>query len=287
MSLLKITEISLARFQGVNVLKGREDDVKYLIYYNLNNEEGEAVIFVDTELDLDWELSGKLSEIVDQEPFRKPFTAIVGKIAALEPIAHNWPCDLKLTSKRLLGEALASILRKDIEGANAAIDHAQQYIKAKSRQVSRYWTLKACLIAGSLSAVAGVLDVLARDLITERIGPTAFLLSLCFWSGCIGALLFVVLRLGGTQKVDSTAEKHLHYLEAVARIVGGGIAGILVGGMVKLGLFLSLFGQTGKETLAMCTAAMIAGASERLAAGIVTKVENHEISKEENADADY
>ena len=94
------------------------------------------------------------------------------------------------------------------------------------------------------------------------------------------------MRFGKQPRVDSTAEKHLHYLEALARIVGGGIAGILVGSMVKLGLFLPVFGQTGMETLAMCAAAMIAGASERLAAGIVTKVENNETTKPENQNAD-
>ena len=59
-----------------------------------------------------------------------------------------------------------------------------------------------------------------------------------------------------------------------------------MGGMVKLGLILPVFGQTGTETLAMCAAAMIAGASERLAAGIVTKVENNETTKQENENAD-
>jgi len=56
--------------------------------------------------------------------------------------------------------------------------------------------------------------------------------------------------------------------------------------MVRLGLILPVFGQAGMETLAMCAAAMIAGASERLAAGIVTKVENNETTKQENENAD-
>jgi hypothetical protein len=109
-------------------------------------------------------------------------------------------------------------------------------------------------------------------------------MMLCFFVGCVGALLFVVMRFGKPPKVDSTAEKHLHYLEGCARIVGGGIAGILGGSMVKLGLIFPLFIQTNKETLAMCAAAMIAGASERLAAGIVTRAENNETTNQEKDD---
>jgi hypothetical protein len=45
--------------------------------------------------------------------------------------------------------------------------------------------------------------------------------------------------------------------------------------MVKLVLVLPIFKEVGTETLAMCAAAMIAGASERLAAGIIIKVENN------------
>jgi hypothetical protein len=136
-----------------------------------------------------------------------------------------------------------------------------------------------------MAALYGLIEICLRTEVTGLVGSTPYLLSLCFWAGCTGALLFVVFRLGTQPRVDSTAEKNLHYLEAVARIVGGGIAGVLTGGMVKLGLILPVFRQAGMETLAMCAAAMIAGASERLAAGIVTKVENNETTKPENPNA--
>ncbi len=286
MSWLKKSKKQNPKFEGVNVMKGRENDVRYLIYYSVDDDEGEVVIFVDDELDLDWEADGELSVQVDQEPLRESFTTILSGVASLEPIAHNWPSDLKLTTKRLLGEALASVFRKDPKGAAAALANATKFVKAKSRQVSRYWTLQACFIVGGVAAVAGVIELFARVSVVALLGTTAFLLTLCFWAGCVGALLFVVMRFGKQPRVDSTAEKHLHYLEALARIVGGGIAGVLVGGMAKLGLILPVFGQTGTETLAMCAAAMIAGASERLAAGIVTKVENNETTKQENENAD-
>jgi hypothetical protein len=38
------------------------------------------------------------------------------------------------------------------------------------------------------------------------------------------------------------------------------------------------------ESLAMCAAAMIAGASEKLAAGIITSVENNKTNQKEKSD---
>jgi hypothetical protein len=40
------------------------------------------------------------------------------------------------------------------------------------------------------------------------------------------------------------------------------------------------------ETLAMCAGAMIAGASERFAAGIITSVENNNLNKQGDQNAD-
>lgn len=264
-----------------SVLAGCESEVNYLIYRRDHPRDGKLVVYVDHELDLDWECDDKAGKVVDTAPLSHSVRKILNGIAAIEPIAHSWPKDLKLTSKRLLGEALASVLRDDFEGAEIALDNAKRFVRAKSKQVSRYWTLQGCFAFGGMAALAGLTEIVFRSSILESIGRTPFLLSLCFWAGCVGALLFVVMRFGSQPKVDSTAEKHLHYLESLARIVGGGVAGVLIGGMVKLGLILPVFDQAGMEALAMCITAMIAGASERLAAGVITKAENGEITKQE------
>lgn len=275
--------------QGIKstyALNGRESDIKYLIYHHTDSADGEVVVFIDNDLDLDWECDDKAGVMMDAMPFKTSFRKILNSIAMLEPIAHNWPDDLKLTSKRLLGESVASALRGDVDGALDAIENARKYIKTKSRQVSRYWILQSCVITGVLAGIVGFIHLTARSCIVDLIGKMPYVFSLCFWAGCVGALLFVVLRLGHQPLIDSTSERHLHYLEGIARIIGGGISGVLVGAMVKLGIILPVFGQTGMEVLAMCAAAMIAGASERLAAGIVTSVENDGTSKREGSNAD-
>jgi hypothetical protein len=266
------------------VLNGN-DGMKHLIHHREHPVNGEFIVFIDKELDLDWECDDKFDAFIDVGLMKTGLRKTLNSVAMLEPIAQNWPDDLKLSAKRLLGEAIVSALEGDSIGAETAIANAGVFLTRKSKQVSRFWTLKSCLVAGGVATVIGAAEAIARNQVAGFIGRTAFLLSLCFFAGCIGAVLFVVLKLGKQPNVDSTAERHLHYLEGIARIVGGGIAGVLVGGMVKLGLILPVFGQTGMESLAMCAAAMLAGASERFAAGIITSVENNNNNQKEKTDA--
>ena len=242
---------------------------------------GETLVYIDKQLDLEWECDDVADKILN--PIEEELGKITNGVAALEPIAHNWPKDLKLSTKRVLGESLARILQLDKEGAVQALTHATSFVKTKSRQVSRYWTLQACLIAGGIAAVLGAIEIALRQWFESALHLMPYLLSLCFWSGCIGALLFVILNICNQRKVDSTAEKHLHYIEGISRIVAGGISGVFIGAMIKLGLVLPVFAQTKMETLAMCAGAMIAGASERFAAGIITSVENNNINEKDKS----
>ncbi|HEY1774015.1 MAG TPA: hypothetical protein VGH91_12575 [Gammaproteobacteria bacterium] len=269
----------LVPFQGKGVLKGHETDVFYLIHHSERDEDGEWVVYIDQELDLDYEYLGGVEEELKQRPRRELLGEIVSGIAAIEPVAHNWPDDLKLQAKRSMGEAMVAVFRNDPKAARTALAQAQQFIATKSQQVSRYWILRVSLCLGTIAIVAAAIELTYRAPVIGVLGPMGYLLSLCFWSGCIGAVLFIVLRLGKQPVVDSTAERHLHYLEGFARVAGGGLAGVLVGVMIKLGLVLPMFSQLKEETLAMCAAAMVAGASERLAAGIVTRVEIADMPK--------
>jgi hypothetical protein len=262
------------------LLDAAKDNLKYLIFHRNDDQTGESLVYIDIQDDLEWECDDEADNKL--KTIEEELGKIQNGVASLEPIAHNWPQDLKLSTKRVLGESLARILQLDINGATEALTHAKSFVKTKSRQVSRYWTLQACLVAGGIAAVLGAIEIALRQWFETALHQMPYLLSLCFWSGCIGALLFVILKIGSERKVDSTAEKHLHYIEGISRIVAGGISGVFVGAMIKLGLVLPVFAQAGMETLAMCAGAMIAGASERFAAGIITSVENNNTNQKEN-----
>lgn len=261
------------------LLDAAEENLLHLVFHRNNEKDGETLVYVDKKHDLEWECDDEAEKTLKK--YEEDLGRIQFSIGLLEPIAHNWPLDLKLSTKRILGEAIARILQGDVKGANAALVHAEEFVKAKSRQVSRFWTLQACLCSGAVACTMGLIEICFRPWFETALHRLPYLLSLCFWSGAIGALLFVILKIGGERKVDSTAEQHLHYMEGLARCVAGGVAGVFVAAMIKLGLVLSVFTQSGMEALAMCTGAMIAGASERFAAGIITSVENSSKNQKE------
>lgn len=267
------------------LLDAAKDNVKYLIFHRNNWKDGETLVYIDKQIDLEWECDDEADLKLNQ--IEEDVGRITNGVALLEPIAHSWPEDLKLSTKRVLGEPIARILQQDVDGAKEGLAEAKRFVRNRSRQVSRYWTLQACLAAGGIAAVCGAVEVGLRQWFECALHQAAYLLSLCFWAGSIGALLFVILKIGKQQKVDSTAEKHLHYIEGIARIVAGGISGVFIGAMIKMGLVLSVLSQSGMQTLAMCAGAMIAGASERFAAGIITSVETNNTNEKENQNADH
>jgi hypothetical protein len=266
------------------LLERAGENIRHLIHHRNNTVQGEMLVYTDRVLDLEWECDDQAERVLEGR--RNEFAKIQNGVAELEPLVHNWPPDLKLSVKRLLGEAIARGLMSDTQEAKQALALAKGFIKSKSQQVSRAWTLEACLFTGAAMLIVGLIEISLRPWFETALTRLPYLLSLCFCAGCVGAVLFVILKLGNEKPVDTTAERHLHILEGVSRVVAGGISGVLVGAMIKLGLFLPVFLHTGNEGLAMCVAAMVSGASERLAAGIITSVGKNSVSPKEQEHAD-
>lgn len=249
--------------------------VKHLVYFRDHPDDGAYIVFIDYEGDLDWRRDDKAENLTKKADYDCHVSEIQNEVSALEPLVRNWPKDVKFSAKRILGEALARVFRCDRENALEAIAKARQFIANKSREVSRYWTLQACTGSAALATALGVLAIWQENTLVALFGKTPYVLLLAACAGAMGALLSVILRLGKLS-FDSSAERRLHIAEGVTRVVAGGISGILVGALVKLGVFLPVFLHAGLTTTAVCAAALIAGASERLAPTIITKVESND-----------
>ncbi len=247
--------------------------VKQLVYFRDHPEDGAYIVFVDYVGDLDWRRDDQAEDFTKKADYDCHVSEVLNEVSALEPLVRNWPQDVKFSAKRILGEALARIFRCDRDNALQALAKAKEFIGDKSREVSRYWTLQACSGAAAVAVVLGVIAIWQSDALTALFGQTPYLLFLAACAGSLGALLSVILRLGKLS-FDTTAERRLHYAEGVTRVVAGGISGTLVGAFVKLGIFLPVFSQAGLTTTAVCAAALVAGASERLAPTIIAKVES-------------
>lgn len=254
-------------------LKWPDLPVEQLVYFRDHPDDGAYIVFVDYEGDIDWRRDDKAEDFTKKADYDCHVSEVQNEVSVLEPLVRNWPRDVKCSAKRILGEALARVFRCDRDNALQALAKAKKFIADKSCEVSRYWTLQACTGAAAVAVVLGLIAIWQSDVLTAAFGHTPYLLFLAACSGGLGALLSVILRLGKLS-FDATAERRLHYAEGVTRVVAGGISGTLVGALVKLGVFLPVFSQAGLTTTAVCAAALIAGASERLAPTIIAKVES-------------
>ena len=255
--------------------KWPELPVRHLVYYYDDPEEGAFIVFLDWEGDLDWNRDEKAVASVTSKDDNSRISGILNEVALLEPRIMGWPRDLKISINCMLGESIARAFACDHQLAREVLEHTRSRIREKSQEVSRYWTLQACFAGAGIAGVALVVGIWQAPAIVGAIGRTPHLLSLSFCCGAIGSLLSIIMRLGKVC-VDASAERRLHFAEGFARIVAGGIAGVVIGAMVKLGMVLPVFSQASMTALATCAAAMLGGASERLVPGIIAKIEAEE-----------
>ena len=94
-----------------------------------------------------------------------------------------------------------------------------------------------------------------------------------------GACLSIILR-SGNLKNASYAGRRLHFIESGCRLVGGFITGQIVYLGIKSGvLFSSLVGDSNSQYM-ICLLALLAGASERFAPSIITKIDEPTLTME-------
>lgn len=265
------------RFAGaLDIWRYLESEIAYLIIATDHH-----VVFIDKDLDVDWETAeGETSQ--QDSTDSADFNGILNRVAALEatPSDELRPT-MKLQFKRLLGEGVARALDEDYEGARAILDEAHTYITARSQEASRSWYLSASGIVTVPFLLVGLFSWIFRDSLRTILGATVFWLVISACAGAAGALLSVIWRTG-KQQFDSSAGRHLHYLEAASRICAGAISGILVGAAVQAQLFLTALIHNGNMPMVMMLSALASGSSERLATSIMADLSN--TRKQNNAD---
>ena len=178
-----------------------------------------------------------------------------------------------------LGEGIARGLQNDFKGAQLILNSAEEYLKARSEETSRFWYLSGSACMAFPFAMIALLIWLGRAWFRAQIGQYAFLEILCICAGALGALLSVITRTG-KQRFDCSAGMRLHYLEAASRIWAGAISGVLVGLAVHSQIVFTAFTHAGNLASVMILAALTSGVSERLSVSIIanlgsSKASNH------------
>jgi hypothetical protein len=245
-----------------------EVDSKYLVLY----DEGNFIIAVDTELDLDWETTDAFenkTSAPDKQQIgstRTTATRLEGKVGKL------WPKAMRLHCKRMIGEAMARAYSLEHAESQKAIQHAEAFIRQKSIEVSRYWILLSCFVFACGILLIGAALTIDTETYAAILGKTFHLILQASCLGGIGAFLSVITRLGSFQ-INSEAGLALHFAEAGAKIAAGSICGFLMALLISAGIILPACSAATNSKLGLLALSMVAGMSARWVPNILAKVQ--------------
>jgi len=231
----------------------------------------EFIVFIDNKNGLDWISTPAYDQKGHAD--KVAHNLILNKVAVLECKPNDSLSEkVILDFKRLLGEALARSLSGDYETANIIISDAAKYIEDRGKELSRTWYLSA---AGRLSfwlLIAGLILWLLRGCLILLLGETVFTFSTVAVAGAMGALLSIIMRMGG-ESLDCHAGKKVHELESQYRIISGMLSALLVTGALTLELFLPMLSNVGNNTMMLLVVGFVSGMSERWAPSISAQLE--------------
>jgi hypothetical protein len=247
--------------------KWPETEVHYLIL-----KTDEFIVFLDSDLDVDWQTSAKYDEAGPQDPGEH--NAILNRVAALECIPNDHhKTSIRQNFKRMLGEGVARSLDHDYDGAKKILDQAQAYIADRNVETARYWQLSTACALGVAVGLLGIGLWAFRAFLTHAWSELPYFIVMAGVAGSLGAVLSMIFRMGHSFPT-SEAPKTLHILEAASRVFAGCLSGALIAAAVAVGLILPVFKETGQAHIAMLIAGMASGASERWAPSLIGRLES-------------
>lgn len=240
----------------------------YLVSY----EFGKFIVDISPDYDIDWENKDDWSEEANSA-----IQKILNQAGILEcRISHEWPEEVLIDAKRMIGEGIARSFWLEYEAANEMLNEAETFINLKSQEISRQWTLRACILTTGVMITIAIGLVAFREFIVAFLGNSFLLLALAVCCGGVGAFLSVIFRIGEF-KTQNSAGLGLHQTEGIARIFAGGICGFVAAILVKTGVLLPIFCEIENIDLLILALATIAGASEKWIPSIILKTSQAEL----------
>jgi hypothetical protein len=176
----------------------------------------------------------------------------------------------RLAFRSLVAEGLARHLLSGHTDAALAIHRtADDYVRARLRELARTWYLWTALIALGLAALFVAFLSVAPPLEFWRYTETHRTALLCLGFGAIGASSSLITRIGHFS-LDPAAGRNLHRLEAIARVGVGAIGAVIAYLAIRANFILPAF---SKYPAGIFLLAFVAGASERFVPTLIEKVE--------------
>ena len=239
--------------------------VKFLIM----EADDRFIVCIDEEMDVDW-MTGK--DFLGHKD-EKAFHDILNRMALLESQpTHDLDPKIRLSFKRMLGEAVARGLSDDYINAGKVLEKAKTFVEARKEELARSWYLATGASLTCAILFAGLLVWSVREPIRLTMGDVVFWLIISSIAGGTGAFLSIIMRMGRAA-VDISAGKTLHQLECASRIIAGMLSAVLVCLAVYGEVIFPIFRKGANPCAFLAFIAMVAGASERLAPSLIETFE--------------
>lgn len=234
----------------------RLDEIGWLIL-----ETDDFIVFIDKEDDLDW-----VTRVEPTKEASQKIAKIRAEVSNLEPRSSEWPREIKLAFRRLLGEALAFAFDGDFARAQQMVGFARGFWQGRSREVARVAYLKGCAIVSILILTLWFLLWWTRSMLPPTMVPVLTAVS----AGSLGAMYSVLLR-SNKVTLEPNSPTALHVLDGGIRIITGMLGALVVFLAWKLKVVADVVPAPERELVACAFIGLIAGASERFAPSILEK----------------
>lgn len=220
-----------------------------------------SLIFIDKELDVDWITNYTLNQCqIDQ----------ISSVACVEAVPHkHLPREEIMIFKRILGSAILSTIEGSLTEATKQRENAQLYINKRIIERSRIWTIS---FAGLLVLPVILLLVHNLALLNEPNLTGYNIMLLTILSGILGTFLSLVQRTG-SEAIDSSSGKLLHFLEVSAKFIAGGLFGLFSYHIAKSEISPEMIQKMIVGTNGIIVLAFISGFSERFIPRFISKYE--------------
>ncbi len=231
------------------------------------------IVFLDPEYSVQWSVTSKYFE--DGGEYPELFGLVSNQIAELESLTDT--VDLTRSQlrayRRLLGEAVSRMLddEKD-EVIKDGITRAEKFLRERMEESARVWYFKSASITAAIAFFLALIYTIVGSIYpTELIFGSNLVIDASM--GALGAILSIFQRFQG-HLVNPSAGKRIHVFEGSIRVIVGVVSALLVAVVLQSKIIQINVNDKQNETMAILAFCLVAGASERMVSGLITRVES-------------
>ncbi|MEI6197030.1 MAG: hypothetical protein WCS42_22165 [Verrucomicrobiota bacterium] len=174
------------------------------------------IVFIDKDLDVDWINNAPLDQKIEKS------VSYAESIGAKR--CKHMPREQILEFKRLIGQAIVNAFQGATEQSISLADGAAQFLKQRTVERSRSWTLVAAHVFLVIFSAVLILCCNCLNSLANGQSVDSGWLCLAIQGGIFGAYLSTIQK-AGRGEWDAAAGRQIHYIEVFTKLFAGGVLG--------------------------------------------------------------